>query len=769
MTEPPPFDQPVTTVAAAMLAAWDAGLCPVPAAADGSKRPIGKWKDYQTTRAERAVVVAWGERPGWGIICGRVSRYVEMLELEGRAVAEGYFERLRAACHAAGCGAVFEAMVAGYMEQTPSGGLHILFGIIDGDNLGNTKLARRRDSDDPTKILVLIETRGEGGYVVLAPSNGVTHPTGLSWTIVSGSLEEIVFVTVAERDAVYAVCRSFDEMAVREVAPVVRAPIPLHVGGDRWLDDLVAGIDRRPWADVLGRYGFTLHHVDDGETYWTRPDKDTAAGWSATTNATGNDRMIVFSSSMEIEGWDGSPPAPSYDRLDVIAAYEYGGDRLRAARALAGRVEIHPDGSPPPQLRILPDDFWDARCVLSIVRRAALSRMISPDAVLGAVLARCVAMSHHTVTLPAIVGRVGGPELFVANVAAPGIGKGSSMDVAAELILAPHYGGITWLAGDFVEAPVGSGEGIVKLFFKMVDDVGPSGKPIRVQRQASWNVLLRIDEVESLERLGKRQDQTTMTVLRSAWSRETLGAAYADNEKDRRLPAGQYRLGVVMGVQPSAAGFLIDDTGTGTPQRFVYVSGMHPAINEHDLPDWPGPIEWFPTRDGGHLDVATSIAIELRARHGRAARGEEPDPMGAHGGLRQLKTAAALAMLDSRRAVTVEDWQLAAVISATSDNVRDGLRADIARERRQRDDASDSRAGRRREYELKAEETVTVRRIEQGAATLVARLGRVGEPMAWRDLRDSLGRYKRDAVAIREHAVEAGLIIENEEGKWTLP
>ena len=39
---------------------------------------------------------------------------------------------------------------------------------------GNTKLAERPDPTDGGKREPLIETRGQGGWVVIAPSNGTT-------------------------------------------------------------------------------------------------------------------------------------------------------------------------------------------------------------------------------------------------------------------------------------------------------------------------------------------------------------------------------------------------------------------------------------------------------------------------------------------------------------------------------------------------------------------------------------------------------------------
>ena len=55
--------------------AYAAGLCVVPPAEDGSKRPLGAWKDYQTTRPTADTMRAWyGPCSGLGVILWRRER-----------------------------------------------------------------------------------------------------------------------------------------------------------------------------------------------------------------------------------------------------------------------------------------------------------------------------------------------------------------------------------------------------------------------------------------------------------------------------------------------------------------------------------------------------------------------------------------------------------------------------------------------------------------------------------------------------------------------
>src|SRR4051794_32199428 len=102
-----------------VLAAYDVGICPVRAAKDGSKSPLGKWKGYQTCRPDRPTVEAWFNdgHPGWGAITGRVSGNLEMLELEGRAVADGLVLELVEKVRAAGLENLLQRIFEGYTEE----------------------------------------------------------------------------------------------------------------------------------------------------------------------------------------------------------------------------------------------------------------------------------------------------------------------------------------------------------------------------------------------------------------------------------------------------------------------------------------------------------------------------------------------------------------------------------------------------------------------------------------------------------------------------
>lgn len=296
-----------------------AGLSVVPARPDGSKAPIGSWKVYQAAPATPEQLASWlggGDYDGIGVVCGRVSGDLEMVELEGRAVDIGVAARAAEW----GLGGLWARVVNGYAERTPGGGIHVLLRCPDGVP-GNMKLARRKGDGG---VEVLAETRGEGGYVIVAPSGGRTHPTGGSWTMLAGGPEQIAAVTADELAQLHLLLASFDELPEAEPASV---PVPLDAAlrgdGPDTFGDYNA---RTAWDDLLGGRGWRRLSTVGGTTYWRRPGK--TAGVSATTGRNDADNLYVFSTSTEFQA------EKAYSKAAAYALLEHGGDYRAAGREL---------------------------------------------------------------------------------------------------------------------------------------------------------------------------------------------------------------------------------------------------------------------------------------------------------------------------------------------------------------------------------------------------------------------------------------------------
>ena len=270
------------------LQALELGLSPVPPVEDGSKRPLadipdgvddsGKpkftWKPYQTTPATAARVRSWftNGRKSIGLATG--VNGLECLEFDCRVTYDDFLE----AASEAGLGELVDRIRTGYEEFTPGGGVHWLYYC---DELrGNTKLASRLDPWDPDKQETLIETRGEGGFIIIAPSNGTVHPTGGAYKLVLGRLTSISTLGGWERDELWELARTFDEIAKEPEADPDPDPDPwpMTATGDRSAfpkqgirpgDDFAT---RTRWEEILEPAGwvkaFTRRRKDLLATAW---------------------------------------------------------------------------------------------------------------------------------------------------------------------------------------------------------------------------------------------------------------------------------------------------------------------------------------------------------------------------------------------------------------------------------------------------------------------------------------------------------------------
>jgi putative DNA primase/helicase len=306
------------------LAGYDAGLCPIPPKQDGSKRPepeyVSKaklaelfgaeeaermcggqpakwtWKHRQVERPTRAEVERQyaNGRTGVGFACGKVSGNLELFEFEDRDIHRAFKER----AEALGLGELVRRVEEGYSSATPGGGVHWLYfcPVVEG----NTELACRpkrteemKRADD--KIAVLIETRGEGGYTVEAPSNGRVHPSGHRYEQLAGAIDTIVTITPDERRELHQLARTFDQVE-RIFLGNLEGPSQSKTAGNRPGDDFNA---RATWPEILEPHGWTPVQTIAGETYWKRPG--TVHAWSATTNYADSDLFYCFTSSTEFE------------------------------------------------------------------------------------------------------------------------------------------------------------------------------------------------------------------------------------------------------------------------------------------------------------------------------------------------------------------------------------------------------------------------------------------------------------------------------------
>lgn len=292
----------------------------IPVAPDGSKRPgLSSWKEFQDRKPTNDELLAWfhnDQVQGLGVVTGPISGNLLLLEFEGRAVKKKIHLKAAEAVKAAGLGDVWQRLVDGYSEATPSGGIHFLV-KIDGPMAGNTKLASSAGEDGGC----LIETRGTGGFCITAPSGGTTHPEKKPWTMMGGSIETIPTITTDEMNELFTILKTFDEMPRTEITKqeLIKREINPALPGDDYNQ-------RTTWEEILEPLGWKKIYKEGEATQWRRPNKN--HGISASTNYGGHDTFYVFSSSTSFT------PETSYSKFAVYAHLHHNDNFKHAAEAL---------------------------------------------------------------------------------------------------------------------------------------------------------------------------------------------------------------------------------------------------------------------------------------------------------------------------------------------------------------------------------------------------------------------------------------------------
>jgi len=319
-----------------------AGLCALPALRRGDEKRVAlrRWKTYQSRLPSSDEIGSWfnADASGGGamcLVCGAVSGNLEMIDFDLGGEA---FDAWRASVEDNAPGLVDRLVI----ESTPSGGKHVVY-RCEAPVSGNTKLAQRRIVVDGAEsvvvggkthvprqdaagvwhvIVTMIETRGEGGLFLCAPSDG--------YEITHGDLCAPPLITTDERDILLGCAWALDELPRPMVdgnaqssgnQEEAKRQTSGSEGALRPGDDFNARGDPR---EYLLKHGWKRVSAGDNE-HWCRPGK------FAGTSATLKDRVFyVFSTN--------APPFEAHNGYAPFAVYallEHHGDFAAAASSLA--------------------------------------------------------------------------------------------------------------------------------------------------------------------------------------------------------------------------------------------------------------------------------------------------------------------------------------------------------------------------------------------------------------------------------------------------
>ena len=328
-----------------------AGLNALPAHA-ARKCPVGSWKIYQTQ--PNADPDSFRRGDAVCLVGGKVSGNLEIVDfdLEGELYAPAR-QRLDAEF-----GTEWTARLT--VERSPSGGYHLAY-RCEEPVAGNQKLALKKVDvgksgsatfyfqkkayqiqPDGAIYPVGIETRGEGGICLIAPSPG--------YTLVQGKWTALPTITAAEREKLLDICRSFDESPAKSEPKGVDRLLAQQANATAQSvsQNLPAGASpsAADWAReqkyaplLLTKHGWTKVYETDEYEQWRRPGKTDGVSGSLYKNS---HLFKCFTSN--------APPLCAdtvYTPLQLMAALETGGDESEAARRIRA-VMPHRNGAQTP-------------------------------------------------------------------------------------------------------------------------------------------------------------------------------------------------------------------------------------------------------------------------------------------------------------------------------------------------------------------------------------------------------------------------------------
>lgn len=302
-----------------------AGISVLPIRADGSKSPLlekgQSWTPWQTKFPTTQEIAGWYQfdAGGVGIIAGKVSGGLEIIDIEDPETTKSWI----ALVEKAGFGEVLHKLV---FVKSPRG-YHVYFRTATPGR--NTDLARRHPTQEEIanrpdrKYYKLIETRGEGGYVLAPGCPPSCHPDGKEYQWFRGDFLNIPILGDEEREVLFECARSLNQYFENKEYIEPSSQIK---GTDRPGDLFNA---RATWAEILEPIGWRL----EGPGRWIRPGGKRASA----VEIINGERLYAVSSNVP-----GLELEKSYNKFSVYALLTHGGNFQNATRELAAKGYCKP-------------------------------------------------------------------------------------------------------------------------------------------------------------------------------------------------------------------------------------------------------------------------------------------------------------------------------------------------------------------------------------------------------------------------------------------
>ena len=279
-------------------------------AVNENKQAIFPWKVYQEEmikEEELARQMADNRAKGVAIICGAVSGNLEVIDIDTKYETYNLWNAIK--------GAIPQELYCKlHIVKTRSNGKHLIYQCEAIEK--NQKLAQRlptleESKNNPSiKSYCIIETRGEGGYVVAPPTSGYLVEQ-----------EGINVISLDEREVLFEIMRSFNEIFEEAIIEAHQRPSTKDYGVSPFDD-----YNRRgDVVELMGRNGWRVVKENSERIYFLRPGSE--AEHSGSWNK-GLGLFSVFSVNTPFIVQKG------YKLAAVFAILECDGDFKLAARKL---------------------------------------------------------------------------------------------------------------------------------------------------------------------------------------------------------------------------------------------------------------------------------------------------------------------------------------------------------------------------------------------------------------------------------------------------
>lgn len=320
------------TMAELAFKMYDAGLMPIAwyrVMREGKPTVLPpKHKEYFDSgeRPPREIILKWfrSRKPecGIGLMTGKLSGNLEMLEFEGRGMD----------VFAAWCSYMvthhpdlFEKVYSnGWVDISPSGGIHIYY-RVDCEQLPVSTELVNIDGK------VLAETRGRKGLAKVAPSGAHIgkHPPNAYKCLEFCGFENIPLITVEEQTILWK-ATGWTEPERVESTPSSAS----KASGEGLVPSAAKALKPIHWIQVLELAGWeTAEFLTTDSFYVIKPNATDDGGHHGTVNYEGNDRLIVHSTATKLDSVDPNNGLhKTYDKFEVLVTYKFQGDKIKCAK-----------------------------------------------------------------------------------------------------------------------------------------------------------------------------------------------------------------------------------------------------------------------------------------------------------------------------------------------------------------------------------------------------------------------------------------------------